>query len=195
VIVGGINGSGKSTFAKEAAKSDVLLGQTAINPDELSKKALLEIPSLNYPGASLAGAERAEKAVWRALAEGRSIAVETVLSSEKFIPVVVAARRRKYQTRLIYVALPSVDEALARIASRVRSGGHDVPSDSVQTRWSKSHDNLVRLLPLIDDVLVFSNAASIPVLVAERTGRLGKLLLHIPDALPEVTKRLAPGNR
>ena len=114
VIVGGVNGSGKSTFAKQAAGTDLLLGQIAINPDELSKQARAEMPALSDSGADLAGAERAEKAVWRAIAEGRSVAVETVLSSDKFIPVVVAARSRRYRTRLIFVALPSVDEALSR---------------------------------------------------------------------------------
>jgi len=45
VIVGGVNGSGKSTFAQRAAGTDLLLGQVAINPDELSKQAKLEVPA------------------------------------------------------------------------------------------------------------------------------------------------------
>jgi predicted ABC-type ATPase len=195
VIVGGVNGSGKSTFARRAAETELLLGQTAINPDELSKEAQSELPALNDSGASLAGAERAEKAVWRAIAEGRSVAVETVLSSDKFMPVLAAARNRRYRTRLIFVAVPSVDETLARIASRVQSGGHDVPPDRVRARWSRAHDNLVRLLPLIDDLLVFSNAVAEPLLVADRIGRGGKVRLHVHDALPEVSKRLSPLGR
>jgi predicted ABC-type ATPase len=191
VIVGGVNGSGKSTFAKQAANTELLLGQTAINPDDLSREAEADMPKLNIAGANLAGAERAEKAVWRAIAEGRSVAVETVLSSEKFFPILDAARKRRYRSRLIFVALPSVDEALARIASRVALGGHDVPADRVKDRWARAHDNLV-LLPLVDDVLVFSNAAAVPMLVAERTRRSGKLRLRNGDTLPELTKRLAP---
>lgn len=169
----------------------MLLDQTAINPDELSKQAQTELPSLNDSGASLAGAERAEKAVWRAIAEGRSVAVETVLSSDKFIPVLAAARKRGYLTRLIFVALASVDESLARIASRVLKGGHDVPPERVRARWSRAHDNLVRLLPLVDDVLVFSNSAAHPILVADRTGRGGKIQVRDVDLLPEVSKRFA----
>jgi predicted ABC-type ATPase len=192
VIVGGVNGSGKSTFAKQAAGTELLLGQIAINPDDLSRQAGTEMPGLNDAGANLAGAERAEKAVWRAIAEGKSVAVETVLSSDKFIPILAAARRRGYRTRLIFVALRSVEEALARIAVRVKLGGHDVPSARVRTRWGRSHDNLVRLLPLVDDLLVFSNAADAPVLVAERSGRGRMLRLLERDILPEVSKRLAP---
>lgn len=195
VIVGGVNGSGKSTFARRAAETELLLGQTAINPDELSREAQAELPSLNHSGASLAGAERAEKAVWRAIAEGRSVAVETVLSSDKFIPVLAAARRRRYRTRLIFVAVPTVDETLARIASRVLNGGHDVPPDRVRARWSRAHDNLVRLLPLIDYLMVFSNAVADPLLVADKIGRGGELRLRDLEAPPEVSKRLAPFGR
>lgn len=190
VLVGGVNGSGKSTFAEQAAGTDLLLGQTAINPDVLSREAEAEYPQLTALGANLAGAERAEKAVWRAIAEARSVAVETVLSSAKFLPVVRAAARRGYRTRLIFVALPTVSEALARIATRVLAGGHDVPAERVRKRWDAAHDNLVQFLPIVDDILVFSNAGVEPLLVAERAGRTRRLRMLKPDALPEVTKRL-----
>ena len=195
VIIGGVNGSGKSTFAQRAAGTDLLLGQVAINPDELSKQAMQDMPALNDPGASLAGAEKAEKAVWRAIAEGRSVAVETVLSSDKFEPVLFAARNREYRIRLIFVALPSVEYSLERIADRVLKGGHDVPSDKVRSRWSKAHDNLVRFLALVDDVLVFSNIENSPILVAQRIGGGGTLELRDSLALPEVTRRLESGGR
>ena len=148
VLVAGVNGCGKSTFAKRAEGSDLLLGQSAINPDILSQQALAQSPKLNSVGGNLAGAERAEKAVWRAVAEGRSVAVETVLSTDKFIPVVEAARFRGFRTRLIFVALPTVEDALARIAARVQDGGHAVPEESVRRRWRAAHDNLIVFLEL-----------------------------------------------
>lgn len=193
VIVGGINGSGKSTLARGASGTDLLLSQSTINPDDLSRQALVEFPALNEAGANLAGAERAEKAVWRAIAESRSVAVETVLSSDKFVPVVTAARKRRYRVRLIFVGLPTVEEALARIATRVELGGHSVPEDRVRRRWNAAHDNLILFLPLVDDVIVLSNVGTTPVLVAERTGRAAPIRLLDPDALPDVTKRLRPG--
>jgi len=51
----------------------------------------------------------------------------------------------------------------------------------------------VRFLPFVDDVLVLSNAVANPILVADRTGRNGKLQLREIEALPEVTRRLASG--
>jgi len=191
VLVAGVNGSGKSTFAADAKGTDLLLGQATINPDDLGKDAAKEFPTLNQSGADLAGAERAEKAVWRAIAEGNSVAVETVLSSKKFAPVLVAARRRRFKTRLIFIALPTVEQSLARIAARVKSGGHDVPEEKVRQRWQAAHDNLVLFAPLVDDLIVFSNAGTTPVVVAERAGRAQKVRLLEPGALPEITRRFA----
>ncbi len=63
VIVAGTNGSGKTTFAASAAGQAVLLGQTAINPDALTKEASEAYKGIGRLGADLVGVERAEKAV------------------------------------------------------------------------------------------------------------------------------------
>jgi predicted ABC-type ATPase len=189
VIVAGVNGCGKSTFAATAAGKSALLGQTAINPDELTQAATVEFPVLKGAGANLVGVERAEKAVWRAIAEGKSAAIETVLSSAKFLPLVAAARRRRYRTRLIFIGLPKVDLAIERIRTRVTQGGHDVPDAKVRDRWNRAHDNLVIFMQAVDDVLIFSNVGPIPIPVAERVGR-GSLRLIDELALPAVSSRL-----
>ena len=96
VIVGGVNGSGKSTFAAKAAGTELLLLQTAINPDAMSQDAAAEAKKrgldLGNHGANLVGVERAEKAAWQAVAEHRSAALETVLSTDKLVPLVKAAK-------------------------------------------------------------------------------------------------------
>jgi predicted ABC-type ATPase len=187
VIVAGINGCGKSTFA--ATGKSALLGQTAINPDDLTRAAIAEFPELGSAGANLVGVERAEKAVWRAIAEDRSAAIETVLSSSKFLAVVASASKRGYRTRLIFIGLPTVQLALERIQSRVAQGGHDVPEDRVRERWDRAHDNLVAFTRVVDDVLIFSNVGPIPIAVAERVGRLPMRVID-ERALPAVASRL-----
>jgi predicted ABC-type ATPase len=115
VIVGGPNGSGKSTFARQAAGTKVLLGTSTINPDELTQAVARAVPAVAAEAANLIGVERAEKAVWRAIAEGKSVAIETVLSTDKFLPAVAAAALRGFRTRLVFVSLPEVEIAIARI--------------------------------------------------------------------------------
>jgi predicted ABC-type ATPase len=169
VIVGGINGCGKTTLARVAG-DEVFLGQTAINPDELTRDAVKRLPVLDGLGANLIGVERAEKAVWRAIAEGENVAIETVLSTDKFIPVVRAAHVRGYHTRLVYIGLRSVELAIERVAQRVKLGGHDVPETKIRSRWPRTHDMLERMLGEVDDVLIFSNGQLIPALAGERIG-------------------------
>jgi predicted ABC-type ATPase len=191
VIVGGVNGCGKSTFARMAAGSEFLLRQTPINPDDLTIAAATEATKrgfdLGKSGANLVAVERAEKAVWRAIAESKSAAVETVLSSDKFLPLVDAARERDYHTRLVFVALPTVELAIERVAARVRAGGHGVPEAQVRSRWSRAHRNLVAFAAVVDDVLVFSNEGTEPRLIAERVGRRAATRLIDDKALPSVT--------
>jgi predicted ABC-type ATPase len=37
---------------------------------------------------------------------------------------------------LVFLSLPNADLAVARVAERVRSGGHDVPEDVVRRRYA-----------------------------------------------------------
>lgn len=193
VVVGGINGCGKSTLASVAGP-DVFLGQTAINPDDLTREVVDSFPELDGQAANLIGVERAEKAVWRAIAEGENVAVETVLSSEKFVPAVRAARARGYQTRLIYIGLPSAELAIERVAQRVQLGGHDVPEGKIRSRWERTHDMLTQMLSEVDDVIVFSNGGLAPILVGERLGADSPFRLYLPGELPEITNRLGLGD-
>jgi predicted ABC-type ATPase len=184
VIVCGPNGCGKSTFARSATGTARLLKTTAIDPDDLTREALRDDSSHSLNSANIIGVERAEKAVWRAIAEGTGVAIETVLSSAKFLPIVSAARRRRFRSRLVFVALPSVGLAIARVKARVSAGGHDVPEASIRSRWTRSHNNLRRFAYRVDDLFVFSNATlSEPLLIAERIGRHGRIRWRRPDQM------------
>ena len=169
--------------------------QTAINPDSMSREAEVEAKKRGFDlgdhGANLIGVERAEKAAWQAVAEHRSAALETVLSTDKLVSLVTAARARGFRTRLVFVALPTVELCIERVEVRVRQGGHRVPADRIRKRWNAAHDNLVRFLDLVDDVLVFANLDPVvPSLVFERVSTDGIAVLRDREILPEVTRRL-----
>ena len=77
-----------------------------------------------------------------------------MLSSAKYLTHVQHARTRGFFVGLIYVALPNVETSIARVAIRVRKGGHDVPADKQRARWNRSLDNLVAYAPLVDRLLM-----------------------------------------
>ncbi len=91
---------------------------------------------------------------------------------------------------MIYVALLSVAQAIERVRQRKSMGGHDVPEDKIRSRWQRSLDNLGHFTPLVDRLMVFSNASAQgnAVLVARK--REGVVEVLDPDALPELTELL-----
>jgi predicted ABC-type ATPase len=67
-----------------------------------------------------------------------SFAVETTLSGKNYLRMMRYAREidQGFEVVLIYIGTASVEINLARIAKRVRAGGHDVPEMDVRRRLS-----------------------------------------------------------
>ena len=61
-----------------------------------------------------------------------SFAFETTLASRSYAPWLTELRATGYKVHLVFLWLPSADEAVARVAERVRAGGHDVPGHDDQ---------------------------------------------------------------
>ena len=148
VLVAGINGAGKSTFAQDRATLRVLLEARGpeievINPDLVTREIQRSRPELALEEANVRAADECERRVRDLVAHAdRSFVIETVLSTEKYKPVVRAALKRGFQVLFVYVVLGSVEEAIHRVASRVARGGHDVPAAKIRSRWPRSLANL-----------------------------------------------------
>jgi predicted ABC-type ATPase len=116
--------------------------------------------------------------------------VETVLSSQKFFPVINAAKANAFRTRLVYCVLPSVGLAIARVELRVSEGGHDVPEAKIRRRWNSSLDNFVRLVAIVDEVVLLNNAGENPVEIGYKNLN-GKLELVEAVSVPDLSRRLS----
>jgi predicted ABC-type ATPase len=74
-----------------------------------------------------------------------------------------------YTVHLVYLWLPSADFALDRVAERVRSGGHNVPSDTVRRRYRSGLHNFFNLYePLVSTWWLYDSSGPEPQLVATR---------------------------
>ena len=63
-----------------------------------------------------------------------------------------------FEIVLIYIGTESAEITLARIATRVLAGGHNVPEMDVRRRYLRSLQNLPAAAVIADRVLLFDNS-------------------------------------
>lgn len=162
-IVGGANGSGKTTVAMNLLPN-LLDCFEYVNADTIAARmSPLRPESVAIPAGRLM-VERLQ-----ALSKSNSnFAFETTLASRSFASFVKNCRTT-YIVNLIYFWLQNADLAVERVARRVANGGHSVPEEVIRRRYNRGCKNLISLyLPLCDGWMVYDNSAIEPQLVAQR---------------------------
>ena len=77
------------------------------------------------------------------------------------------ARDLGYRVHLVFLRLPDSAMAVQRVATRVRQGGHDVPRDTIERRFTAGLVNLQSLyLELADSWWLFDSSTFTPELIA-----------------------------
>lgn len=157
IIIAGPNGAGKSTAApillKEAANIDnfvnadqIALGLCAFQPEKAAMEAGRIM--LNRLHALAAAKE--------------TFAFETTLASRSFAPWIAELRQQGYKLHLFFLWLNSPELAIARVAERVRLGGHSVPKETIIRRYKSGIKNFFKLYqPLADNWQLYDNSNEI----------------------------------
>lgn len=98
----------------------------------------------------------------RQLAKERvSFAFETTLAGRSFAPWLANLGQQGYFVHLVYLWLASPQMAVARVLERVRLGGHDVPRETVERRYSAGLRNFFNVYrPLADLWRFYDNSSS-----------------------------------
>jgi predicted ABC-type ATPase len=160
LVIGGANGSGKST----SAPALLPLSVPFINADEIAKTL-----SAEFGVARDVHAERLLLSEWNRLEVLRAdFAVETTLASRTLAPRIARLRAAGYQFHLMYFWLSSSDLAVQRVAERVRRGGHGVPEPTIRRRYDAGLRHFFSLyMPLADTWRAFDNSVGgMPRLIA-----------------------------
>ena len=154
VIISGPNGAGKSTSAPGALKGGLRVTEF-VNADVIARGLSAFEPERVALSAGRIMLERL-----RELASARkNFAFETTLASRSFAPWIRDLIVSGYEFHLIYFWLPSPEMAIARVSGRVRSGGHNVPPETVRRRYYGGIRNFFELYgPLADSWRVYNNA-------------------------------------
>ena len=148
VAIAGPNGAGKTIFFRAHLAQ---AGLRFVNADVLAAELALE----PYQAARVADQLRRELMKRR-----ESFAFETVFSDPvgDKVGFLEEAARSGYIVVLCYIGLESAQQSVERVAMRVAQGGHDVPDDKLQSRFSRTLANLQAAILRVPHVLVFDNS-------------------------------------
>jgi predicted ABC-type ATPase len=126
-------------------------------------------------------------------ARRRHFAFETTLSTRGYLPWLRGLQADGYAFDLAFLWLPSPDMAVARVAERVRLGGHSVPEAVIRRRYARGLDNFVRLYrPQADRWWLIDNAAAVD---GQRLIATGKSNASDDVARPDVWNQLLETHR
>jgi predicted ABC-type ATPase len=154
-VLAGANGAGKSSIAGAMFRKR---GADYFNPDEAMRAILAANPGADLDAANSAAWHEGRRLLERAIAERFDFALETTLGGQTITRLLEAALAAGLEVRMWYVGLRNADLHVARVRSRVRRGGHDIPEEKIRERYDQSRLNLVRLLPRLTELRLYDNS-------------------------------------
>jgi predicted ABC-type ATPase len=162
VIIAGPNGAGKTTFAQaflpnEAGCSDFL------NADLIARG----LSPFHPEKAAIRAGKVLLEEIARRVTGGHSFAFETTLSGRNYARHIPHWRKAGYHVKLLFLSLPSADLAVARVKTRVKQGGHNIPEQVIRRRFDSGLKNFEGIYrPLVNSWALYDNSGDKPRLIA-----------------------------
>ena len=152
-LVVGPNGAGKSTFVNLTLAEALPAGTPFVNADIIAASRWPDAAEEHsYEAAQVAAQTRAAL-----IARGEPLIAETVFSHPSKLELVREAHRCGYYVAL-HVLLVPMELSIARVAERVRQGGHSVPEDKVRSRYERLWPLVAQAVALCDIATVYDNS-------------------------------------
>jgi predicted ABC-type ATPase len=175
-VLAGTNGAGKSSIGGAMLRQS---GGEYFNPDEVAREILQKQPSLGQTRANARAWALGTRLLAEAVRAPRDFFFETTLGGKTITSRLERALDSGHELRIWYAGLEGPELHVARVAARVRAGGHDVLERDIRRRYDASRRNLVRLLPRLTELKLYDNSA-------EADPRRGKtpeprLVLHLRE--------------
>lgn len=161
LIIAGPNGAGKTTFANEFLPQEADC-RVFVNADLIAAG----ISPYAAERESLHAGRLMLEEIDRHFAARESFAFETTLAGRGYARLIPKWQAAGYEVKLIFLRLQNPDEAVARVAERVRQGGHSIPENVIRRRFRTGLANLETLYaPIVDAWVLYDNSGDAPVLV------------------------------
>ena len=163
-IIAGCNGAGKTT-ASFTILPEILDCKEFVNADEIAKGLSPFQPEKVAFEAGRIMLNRIDEL----FKNQENFAFETTLATKTYKQKIKFAKESDYNTTLLFFWLRNSDLAKERVKTRVKEGGHNIPTDVIERRYVNGIKNLFDIyLEIVDQVLIFDNSAGKPILIAEK---------------------------
>ena len=154
-VLAGTNGAGKSSIGGAMFRQR---GAEYFNPDEAATRILSANPGITQQEANNLAWNEGKRLLEHAIDDRGNFAFETTLGGHTISAPLEKALSAGIEVHVWYVGLESPELHIARIRSRVKKGGHDIPEVKIRERYNRSRWNLIQLLPKLTEVIVYDNS-------------------------------------
>ena len=161
IVLAGPNGAGKTTFAREFLPNEAGC-PVFVNADLIAAGLAPFAPQ----SAALQAGRLMLSEIERHFAARESFAFETTLAGRAWLRQIARWQAAGYRVKLIFLQLTDAEQAVQRVAQRVRQGGHDVPEAVIRRRFDAGRRNFETLYaPAVDAWARYDNSGAEPVLL------------------------------
>ncbi len=133
-IVGGANGTGKSTIAYEYSKIHKI---NYLGADDILK----ELENTGKRKSEIEAGKIFFNRLEEILKKNNSILIESTLSGLGLLNRILDFKKAGYIISIVFVFLDSIDLCKKRVKIRVKKGGHNVPPADIERRYNRCHKN------------------------------------------------------
>ena len=141
VIVGGPNGSGKTTFVQSFLREQAI---EYVSADAIAASLCPERPA----SVAVEAGRRFLRRCDELLKEGAPFILESTLSGRPLQSFYRELRDAKYHITTHFIFLDTPQQNVERVRIRVAKGGHDVPEQDIRRRVQRSISNFWNLYRL-----------------------------------------------
>jgi len=158
VVLAGPNGAGKSTFFAQHLHG---LGLLFVNADHIARLLRDAEPGLSRLQLERRAFDEAERLRADLIDLRFGFCTETVFSDPAGakLDFMERARSAGFVVLLLFIGLAGPALSVARVATRVARGGHDVPDHKLFARYPRTLRNLRAAVGAVDRAFLFDNSS------------------------------------
>lgn len=161
IIIAGPNGAGKTTFAREFLPNEADC-PIFVNADLIAAGLAPFEPDT----AAVQAGRVMLKELARHFEARASFAFETTLSGRGYLRLIDQWQTAGYRVKIIFLQLDRPEEAIARVAQRVKQGGHNIPEAVIRRRFASGRANFEQLYSYkVDAWALYNNSGEHPLLL------------------------------